>query len=101
MMINRTKPNINQNGRLNVFSINPKTGFIETKLIETSSIKAVKSSMINGEQINSLIYRTPNGVQKCTSLNISKDFTEDKLKTYIREQIREANSSGNVIDVLL
>ena len=48
MMINRTKANINPNGRLNIFSINPKTGFIETKLIDTSSIKAIKSSMING-----------------------------------------------------
>ena len=101
MAINRINHNITQNGRLNVFSINPKTGCIETKLIETSSIKAIKSSMINGEQINSLIYRTPNGVKKCTSLNISNGFTEDKLKNYLREQIKKANLTENVIDVLL
>lgn len=101
MMINRRNSNITFNGKLNVFAINPATGFVKTTIVDTSSIREIKSSKINGEQINSLIYRTPNGVKKCTSLNISPDFTEDKLKTYLREQIKIANSSGNVIDVLL
>lgn len=101
MMINRENSNIAFNGKLNVFTINPNTGYIQTTMVDTNTIKAIKSSMINGEQINSLIYRTQNGVQKCNSLNISTDFTEDKLKTYLREQIKKANTTENVIDVLL
>lgn len=101
MKINRINNNINFNGRLNVFSINPSTGLIETKMVDTTSIKAIKTSMLNGEQVNSLIYRTPDGVKKCVSLNIFHDFTEDKLKNYIRKQVVNANKSGNVVDVLL
>ena len=41
-----------------------------------------------------------NGKEKWNH-KISKDFTEDKLKTYLREQIKKANSTENVIDVLL
>ena len=88
-------------GRLSVFSVNPTSGFIETKIVDTSSIKAIKTSMLNGEQVNSLIYRTPDGVKKCVSLNVFPNFTEDKLKAYIRKQILNADKSGNVIDVLL
>ena len=67
MMINRTKLNDNISGKLNVFSFNPKTKRLENTLIDTASIKAVKTSMQNGEQINTLIYRTQNGVKNCSS----------------------------------
>ena len=98
---NSINNNIYFSGRINVFSINPSKGLIETKMVDTTSIKAIKTSMLNGEQVNSLIYRTPNGVEKCVSLNVFPDFTEDKLKAYIRKQILNADKSGNVIDVLL
>ena len=101
MKINRINNNINFNGRINVFSINPSTGLIETKMVDTTSIKAIKTSMLNGEQVNSLIYRTPNGVKKCVSLNVFPNFTEDKLKAYIRKQVLNADKSGNLVDVLL
>ena len=101
MKISRINNNINFNGRINVFSINPSTGLIETKMVDTTSIKAIKTSMLNGEQVNSLIYRTPNGVKKCVSLNVFPNFTEDKLKAYIRKQVLNADKSGNLVDVLL
>lgn len=98
---NSIKNNTYFSGRLNVFSINPSTGLIETKIVDATSIKAIKTSMLNGEQVNSLIYRTPDGVKKCVSLNVFPNFTEEKLKAYIRKQVLNANKSGNLVDVLL
>ena len=101
MIINKTNSNIAFNGRLNVFSFHPKTKMLENTIIDTTTIKAFKASTLNGERVNVLFYRTPEGVKKCVSANIFPNFTEDKLKTYLREQIRKANSTENVIDVLL
>ena len=100
-MINRINQNTSFKGKLNVFSFNPKTKILENTLIDTATIKAFKASTLNGKRVNVLFYRTPDGVKKCISANIFPDFTEMKLKTYLKEQIKKANLTENVIDVLL
>ena len=93
MMINRKNSNISFNGKLNVFTINPNTGYIQTTMVDSSSIKAIKSSMQNGEQINSLIYRTPKGVKKFFSSQFYKDYEKAMEKRrYWAEQINRKQS---------
>ena len=100
-MRNRLNSNISFNGKLNVFSFNPKTKMLENTLVDTSRIRAVKVAVEDGQQVNILRYSTPNGVKECSSINLFPDFTVDKLKMYIHKQTKQANSSGNVVDVLL
>ena len=100
-MISNLSQNISFSGKLNVFSINPETRLIEVRVVDTSSIKGVTSSLQGYDVVNTLLYRTNDGIKKCYYIELSSDYSLDEFKLYLKEQCIKANKSGNVVDILL
>ena len=102
MMISNSSSNINFSGKLNVFYFNAENNCkLEKTLIDSSSILSINSVPQRGRTINVLSYSSPEGIKKCSSLNVFPEFSEGKLRLYFAKQIDLSNRTGNVVDVLL
>lgn len=81
----RNNINISFAGKLNVFTVNPQTRRIESRIIDTSSIRDIKSSKIGGEVVNTLCYRTNKGIASCSSIELGNNYSFNSFIKYFKE----------------